>query len=103
MSDLKQLVIEAQQHAPQTADRQKVLIQLVDEILRSRKICRPQKGQPLSGVYLEIYQQLQQQLLHNIDQVIDKYNPQRTPLENGQIHCEIIFLKRYWMMSNSKY
>jgi hypothetical protein len=77
---LKQLVIEAQQHAPQTADRQKVLIQLVDEILRSRKICRPQKGQPLSGVYLEIYQQLQQQLLHNIDQVIDKYNPQRTPI-----------------------
>lgn len=77
---LKQLVIEAQQHAPQTADRQKVLIQLVDEILRSRKICRPPKGQSLSGIYLEIYQQLQQQLLHNIDQLIDKYNPQRTPI-----------------------
>lgn len=76
---LKQLVIEAQQYGSETSERQKILIQLVDEILRSRKICRP-GSQPLSGVCQEILEQLQQQLLQDIDSSIDKYNPQRTPI-----------------------
>ena len=71
---LEQLIIEAKQHPPQSDERNKVLTELVDEILRSRKICR-QGSQPLSGIYLEIYQQLRKQLLHDVDQNIDQYNP----------------------------
>jgi hypothetical protein len=72
---LEQLVTEAKQYPPQSEERQKALIQLVDEILRSRKICR-YGSQPLSGVYQEIYQQLQQQLLHDLERELDKYKPE---------------------------
>lgn len=70
---LKKLVTEAQQYVNQPEKRQNAINQLVDEILRSRKICR-QGTQPLSGIYHEIYQQLRQQLLHDVDQEIDNYN-----------------------------
>ncbi len=104
---LKQLVIEAQRHAPPTDTKSRSEIspsqwggwrdkgvgregerlncmdeswdeswqQLVDEILRARKICR--HSQSLSGVYQEIYQQLRQQLLRDLDQALDKYNPEQ--------------------------
>lgn len=73
---LEQLVIKAKQHSPQSEERKKVLIKLVDEILKSRKICR-YVSQPLTGIYQEIYQQLQQQLLNALEQNIDPYNPQK--------------------------
>lgn len=75
---LEQLVTELQQHAPQFEERQLVLIQLVDEILRARKICRPLGNQPLFSVYQKIYEQVQQQLLCDIDEQINQYNPKRT-------------------------
>jgi DNA-directed RNA polymerase specialized sigma24 family protein len=71
---LEQLVREAKQHSLQSEAGQKVLSKLVDEILRSRKICR-YVSQPLSGVYLETYQLLQQQLLGDIEQSLDQDNP----------------------------
>jgi hypothetical protein len=71
---LEQLIIEAKQYPPQSKERNKVLAQLVDEILRSRKICR-HGSQPLSGIYLEIYEQLREQLFRDVDQNIDQYNP----------------------------
>lgn len=70
---LQKLVTDAQQYIDQPEKRQKALTQLVDEILRSRKICR-QGSQPLSGIYHEIYQQLRQQLLDDVDQEINTYN-----------------------------
>ena len=76
---LKKLVTEAQQYVDQPEKRQNSLTQLVDEILRSRKICR-QGTQPLSGIYHEIYQQLRQQLLHDVDQEIDNYNMKILPV-----------------------
>ncbi len=76
---LKKLVMEAQQYASQPEERQNILNQLVDEMLRSRKICRP-GSQPLSGVYQEIYQQLREQLLHDVDQNLGQDNAQRTPV-----------------------
>ncbi len=76
---LNKLVMEAQQYASQTEMRQNALAQLVDEILRSRKICR-QGGQPLLGVYLEIYQQMRQQLSHDVDQELNKYNMKKLPV-----------------------
>ena len=57
---LEQLVTEAKQYTPQTEGWQLALTKLVNKILRARKIARPPISQPLSGVYREIYDQLQQ-------------------------------------------
>ena len=77
---LEQLVKEAQRHAPQTEGGQLVLIQLVDEILRSRKICRSLGRQPLFGVYQEIYEQIRQQLLCDVGEKLNQYNLKQTPV-----------------------
>jgi DNA-directed RNA polymerase specialized sigma24 family protein len=77
---LEQLVTEAQRLAPQTEERQLALTQLVNEILRSRKVCRRFGGSSLFGVYQEIYEQVQQQLLSDIGEKINQYNPKKTPL-----------------------
>jgi DNA-directed RNA polymerase specialized sigma24 family protein len=71
---IEQLVIEAQQQARQTPERQLALEELVQQILRSRKIARPPMGEPLSGVYQEIYEQIKQQLLPEIDRELHNYN-----------------------------
>ncbi|NDJ21156.1 hypothetical protein GS682_05780 [Nostoc sp. B(2019)] len=75
---LTKLITEAQRHPLYSEERQKALTQLVDEIMRSRKICRTSKCQSLSSIYQETYQQVRQQLLHDVDGAIDNYNPQRT-------------------------
>lgn len=77
---LEQLFNEAQRHAPQSEGRQLALIQLVDEILRSRKICRPFRSQPLFSVYREIYEQVRQQLLRDIREELNQYNPKQMPV-----------------------
>lgn len=74
---LEQLVREAKQHPLKSEERQKVITKLVDEILRSRKICRC-VSQPLSGIYLEIYQLLQQQFRSDIEQSLNQNNPPKT-------------------------
>ncbi|GAB4202446.1 MAG: hypothetical protein Fur006_55980 [Coleofasciculaceae cyanobacterium] len=77
---LEQLLTQAKRQAPHTEGWQLALTQLVKEILRSRKIGRPPIGQPLSGVYRDIYEQLQQQLLHKVGEELSHYNPTRTPV-----------------------
>ncbi len=75
---LEQLVTEAQRHAPQTEGRQLALTKLVDEMLRARKICRPLGGQPLFGIYQEIYKQVRQQLLHDVCEKSNQYKSKQT-------------------------
>lgn len=77
---LEQLVTEAQRHPPETEGRQLALTELVNKILRSRKIGRPPIGQPLFGVYKEIYEKVQQQLLNNLGEELGNYNPTRIPV-----------------------
>ncbi|MFB2975796.1 hypothetical protein [Microseira sp. BLCC-F43] len=72
---LEQLVLEAQRHASQTPERQLALEEIVKEILRSRKIARPPMGEPLSGVYQEIYARVKQQFLHEIEEELHNYSP----------------------------
>lgn len=72
---LEQLLTQAQRHSPQTEEWQLALTHLVDEILRSRKICRPLGSQPLFGVYQEIYDQVRQQLMRDIGEKLNQYNP----------------------------
>ncbi|HBL14342.1 MAG TPA: hypothetical protein DD379_23735 [Cyanobacteria bacterium UBA11162] len=75
--DVLKLILDAKQQPFGNEERQKTLEKVVDEMLRSRKICRPLKGQSLSGVCLEIYQEAKKQLLHTIDGDINSYNPRR--------------------------
>lgn len=87
---LKQLVQEAQRYPLQSEERQLALTRLVDEILRyafrslrfaeSPKIARPPNGQTLFGIYKDIYEQVRQKLLHNIDEKLNNYNPTRIPV-----------------------
>ncbi|HBB33491.1 MAG TPA: hypothetical protein DDZ80_11270 [Cyanobacteria bacterium UBA8803] len=77
---LEQLLVEARQHEAHTQKGQFVLIQLVEEILRSRTICRPLLGQPLSPVQTEIYGQVKAHLLSELSQKIDSYNLTQIPV-----------------------
>lgn len=79
---LKQLVFQVQQYQYNTEERQEALIKLVKQILHSRPICRPPKGQCLSGIYLDIFQAVQQQLQLCVDQTIESYNPRHTAVRD---------------------
>ncbi|MGB6169632.1 MAG: hypothetical protein WBF52_18780 [Geitlerinemataceae cyanobacterium] len=74
-SRLEQLVIAAQRSTPQTNERKLALTALADEILRSRRICRPISGGSLSGIFQEIYQAVRQQLLSQLEAQIDRELP----------------------------
>ncbi|MEW6493445.1 MAG: hypothetical protein AB1589_13210, partial [Cyanobacteriota bacterium] len=74
---LEQLVTLVQQHNSQTEEWHLALTQLVDEILRSRKICRPLGRRPLFGVYQEMYEKVRQQLLQDIGEKLNQYNPKQ--------------------------
>jgi DNA-directed RNA polymerase specialized sigma24 family protein len=69
-------VLQAQQNPPLSSKRQWALGQLVNEILRSRQLCYPQRGR-FPGFYKEIYDEAVQDLLLFVCQNIEKYNPER--------------------------
>lgn len=73
---LKQLAKSAQQHPQLAQGRQLALRKLLNGILQSGRLCRPQRGQ-FSGVYEDIYDEARQELLLYICQNIDKYDPER--------------------------
>ena len=60
-----------------------LLTELVDEILKRRLICRPFQGQPLSGIYQKLYQQIKVQLMGCIPLLIEQIELD----SNHQIHC----------------
>ncbi len=71
---LEQLFFKARQQATESQQRQLTLIELVEEILRSRTICRPPVGHSLSQTQQQIYTQVKTQLLSNLSEQIDGYN-----------------------------
>jgi RNA polymerase sigma factor (sigma-70 family) len=73
---LKLLAISAQQHPPLTQGRQLAVRKLVNGIVQSGRLCRPQRGQ-FSGSYEDIYDEAVQELLLYICQNIEKYDPER--------------------------
>jgi len=73
---LKQLAISAQQHPPLTQGRQLALRKLVNGIVQSGRLGRPQRGQ-FSGSYEDIYDEAVQELLLYICQNVEKYDPER--------------------------
>ncbi|MFH7024422.1 MAG: sigma-70 family RNA polymerase sigma factor [Heteroscytonema crispum UTEX LB 1556] len=74
---LLQLAILAKQHAPQSIGRRLALTKLVHEIMRSGKLCYPQKNQFPAGIYADIYDEARQELLLYICENIDKYDAGR--------------------------
>ncbi len=79
---LEQLVFQVQQYPYETEERHRALTELVEQILRSRQICRPPRGQSLSIIYLDIFQAVQGQLQYEVDQTVDSYNPKRTSVRS---------------------
>jgi DNA-directed RNA polymerase specialized sigma24 family protein len=73
---LTQLAIAAQKHPPQTEERQITIAHLVNEILRSRLICRPLGTRPLCNSQANIYQQVRQILYQAVDREVDRYRPE---------------------------
>lgn len=73
---LQVLVLTAQRYPHLTKERQTALRQLVNLILKSGRLCRPQKGK-FSGAYEDIYAEALQELLLYLCQNIDKYCPER--------------------------
>ncbi|MGJ3250420.1 MAG: sigma-70 family RNA polymerase sigma factor [Elainellaceae cyanobacterium] len=73
---LKHYAIDAQQHPPQSQGRQIALRKLVNGILTSGRLCRPQAGQ-YRGRYEDIYSEALQELMLFICENIDKYSPER--------------------------
>ncbi|MEM8810803.1 MAG: sigma-70 family RNA polymerase sigma factor [Cyanobacteria bacterium P01_G01_bin.38] len=73
---LQALAATAQRYPALTRARQAALRQLVNGILQSGRLCRPQKGN-FSGAYDDIYAEALQELLLYICQNIDKYSSER--------------------------
>ncbi|MBW4562707.1 MAG: sigma-70 family RNA polymerase sigma factor [Mojavia pulchra JT2-VF2] len=76
-SHLLQLAFLAQQHPPRSPGRQIALTKLVNGIMRSGRLCHPQKSQYPVAVYENIYDEARQELLLYICEKIDKYDAER--------------------------
>lgn len=73
---LRAIATIAQQHDPTSQAHRAALRQIVDDIYRSKRLCRPQKGS-FSGAYEDIYAVAIQELFYYICKNIHKYNPDR--------------------------
>jgi DNA-directed RNA polymerase specialized sigma24 family protein len=71
---LQQLAKEAQQHPPLSSQRQLALSKLVNEILRSHQLVRPQKGRWQPNLYEDFYNEALQKTMLEVCQKIDNYN-----------------------------
>lgn len=89
---LKQLALVAQQHPPSTKQRQLFLGQLVQAILRSGRLCRPQLGK-FGNRYEEIYEEAKAELLLYICRNIEKYD-----LKRGEVMawCNVLLERRFF-------
>ena len=76
-SHLLQLAISAQANPPHSGGRQLALTKLISEIVRSGRLCHPQKNQFTPSIYQDIYDEAHQELLLYICQNIDKYDAER--------------------------
>ncbi|MEH2326868.1 MAG: sigma-70 family RNA polymerase sigma factor [Nostoc sp.] len=76
-SHLLQLAISAQKYPPRSPERQLALTKLISGIVRSCRLCHPQKSQFPAAVYENIYDEARQELLLYICEKIEKYDAER--------------------------
>ena len=89
---LKQLAILAQQYPPLTSKRQIALTSLVQEIMKSERLCHPYRYQ-FTNRYEEIYEEALQELLFYICQHIEKYSPERGSV---MAWCNVLLERRFF-------
>jgi DNA-directed RNA polymerase specialized sigma24 family protein len=82
---LRLLLTEIQGHDLETEAGKAVLEQLVDEILRSRKICRSFNRQPLSPICQTIYNQVRSQLIERLRQELTS-NQASSQFDKTKLH-----------------
>lgn len=73
---LRHLAITAQKHPDGSLKRRHVLTELIDTMLRSRKLCHPRRGQ-FRLLYDDIYAEALQRLFLFICERIDDYDSQK--------------------------
>ncbi len=79
---LKQLVMQVKHSPPLSEERQQAIKELVAKmLLRSHSIFPSLRGQSHSETQIAIYQALQQQVNHDIEQNIDAFDPQNSSAE----------------------
>jgi hypothetical protein len=78
VQQLKQLIDRVQQHPTHGQEKQQAIDELAEAITRSHRFCRLSRLFPL--VVGKISVDLHNQVLHDISQNIDNYNPQRIPI-----------------------
>jgi DNA-directed RNA polymerase specialized sigma24 family protein len=76
-SHLLQLAISAQQYPPRSLERRLALTKLINGIVRSSRLCHPQKSQFSAAIYENIYDEARQELLLYICEKIEKYDAER--------------------------
>ncbi|NJP09692.1 MAG: sigma-70 family RNA polymerase sigma factor [Leptolyngbyaceae cyanobacterium RU_5_1] len=89
---LQQRAKETQQYPPQSPQRQLVLNRLVDEVLKSGRIGRPQREVWSASLYEDFYNDALQKTLLEICQKIDKYNPEHPFMAwvNFRLNCHFV-------------
>ena len=73
---LQVLALTAQQYQPSHPKRQAALRKLVNGILKSGRLCRPQTGN-FRGMYEDIYAVAKQELFYYMCRDLDKYDPEK--------------------------
>lgn len=71
---LQQLAIAAQHHSPHSLERKQAIGELMSQLLKEGKLCRPYAG-GFSGYYEDIYSEALENLWVYISKHIDKYDP----------------------------
>ncbi len=71
---IQQLITICQQINVRQSQQQALVVRIVEEMLRSRPICRPRRGKVLFGIYLETYEQLKQKLTEDLFEKIETNN-----------------------------
>jgi hypothetical protein len=73
---LQELALEAQQHPAQSPTRQKLLNNLVVQIMQSQQLGHPQRGAWPPQLYEDLYNEALQRTLLEVCQKIENYNSQ---------------------------
>lgn len=85
-SNFKQLVLTLQGQLPGVDED--IASELVDTMMRSRKVGRPPRGQPLTGIYREICDRIRQHLTQLLQDCIEKGRLDPAPTWGYQLRAQ---------------
>ncbi len=71
---LLEQLLEKAQKSQNNRQQKSIIVKIVSIVMRSRPLCRQFNGTPLTGVYREIYDLVEQQLMYSITQQLTQNN-----------------------------